>query len=226
MGYSHSYTLNDFNEKDQEALQHVLPVVEDIVRRHSDLLCLDEEQPGTTPIVTAEIIQFNGKGEEGHEPFVFEPRKGQFWTKTARKPYDQAVCEVLLVLNAYLPNLSIDSDGFSCELNNDGILPHLDGCWEEAVKSVKQYGIVYEPILVNRRDPYCDMELKLIDNTFIAPKSSTPDSDVGEESANITTAAVKPQEHVFCGICGHKDVHLYAHIREAHKLTPREYTSQ
>ena len=109
------------------------------------------------------MIRFNGIGEAGHETFLFHNRKKQdpegygdpcfAFCKTARKPYDIVVCEVLLVLKRYMPNLEVGSDGFSGYLEE----PKLDGLWPDAIENVRQYGINYQMEVTEEREPYCDM---------------------------------------------------------------------
>jgi hypothetical protein len=70
----------------------------------------DDSRP---PVVTAEEIRFNGIGELGHETFGFRtgaPDPFGF-CKTARKPYDDVVMRVLLVLACYRPGFELSSDG-------------------------------------------------------------------------------------------------------------------
>ena len=72
------------------------------------------------PLVSDTEIRFNGVGEQGHETFHFlapavgrpdSVRTFQF-CKTARKPYDQVVMQVLIVLKHYLGDaISVTSDG-------------------------------------------------------------------------------------------------------------------
>jgi len=71
-------------------------------------------------------IRFNGEGENGHETFdinrVYQPypeqpkpARGEGWfefTKTARKPYDAAVCACLMVFQHHFgKSYSVSSDG-------------------------------------------------------------------------------------------------------------------
>jgi hypothetical protein len=84
---------------------------------------LDDPKP---PHFGADSIRFNGEGENGHETFVIDrvyepyseqpkPSRGEGWiefTKTARKPYDAAVCACLIVFQHYLGKAySVRSDG-------------------------------------------------------------------------------------------------------------------
>jgi hypothetical protein len=70
------------------------------------------------------MIRFNGWGDNGHETFLItremsdysirDPESGESFDfcKTARKPYDVAVCLVLLSIARHAPkSFSISSDG-------------------------------------------------------------------------------------------------------------------
>jgi hypothetical protein len=76
---------------------------------------LAEEYNSTQPaLLSFDEIRFNGVDEEGHETFSIERdmNHGFNFCKTARKPYDLAVCLVLLVCNHHAPGtLDIGSDG-------------------------------------------------------------------------------------------------------------------
>jgi hypothetical protein len=65
------------------------------------------------PVATAEDVRFNGVGELGHETFGFRTGASDpfGFCKTARKPYDDVVMRVLLVLASYRPGFELSSDG-------------------------------------------------------------------------------------------------------------------
>jgi len=155
MGYTHYWNLDNWGDEDKAGYEEALPIIRDIVKRHSGTIKLNHDTD-KAPRVTKEFIQFNGRGDDGHETFVFSPsEKESMYTfcKTARKPYDQAVCECLLVLNAKCPNLEISSDGFSGYMED----PKLDGTWPEAMDAVTEYGLNYATVIVTERHPYCDL---------------------------------------------------------------------
>ncbi len=95
-------------------------------------------------------LTLNGVGEESHEDFIFpqntdpyslrHPHKdGYLWAfcKTARKPYDEVVCAILLVLKHHLgKQIRLASDG---ERNEDEWLPA-----EGLVKEVLGYEVIYQ----------------------------------------------------------------------------------
>jgi hypothetical protein len=76
------------------------------------------------PEVSNDMIRFNGVNNEGHETFIFFKKKPEvqafqtdskeyfYFCKTARKPYDLAVCLVLLSLANHAPkSVTLGSDG-------------------------------------------------------------------------------------------------------------------
>jgi hypothetical protein len=87
----------------------------------------DSDQP---PEFTDQVVRFNGVGDDGHETFevprALEPEPWQqsqrgLWfnfCKTARKPYDLAVCCCLIVLHRHFePRFVVTSDGDDDEAN-------------------------------------------------------------------------------------------------------------
>jgi hypothetical protein len=58
-------------------------------------------------------VDFNGLGEDAHEPFVFPGQPGFNFCKTAYKPYDEVVTACLIAARDYFPPsiLNISSDG-------------------------------------------------------------------------------------------------------------------
>jgi hypothetical protein len=88
---------------------------------------VQRESDGTTPpVFDRDAVRFNGEGDLGHETFhvprVYTPpdwqrehyRKGPWgdFCKTARKPYDLAVCACLIVLRHHLGGkFGVSSDG-------------------------------------------------------------------------------------------------------------------
>jgi hypothetical protein len=89
-------------------------------------LALEYDVPNSGPRVNGSVIQFNGVGEDGHETFIVSRKmpEAKPWMlshdlgesfdfcKTARKPYDLAVCLTLLACVRHAPNsVRISSDG-------------------------------------------------------------------------------------------------------------------
>ena len=133
MGYSHEY---GFKEPVAPFPEYVLADVRKIVDRYKDLIQFEDDDP-RPPVVTSEYIRFNGKGQAGYETLVIVPDETHF-CKTAYKPYDAAVCEVLLVLrHHYGDKFTLASDGFWVS-REDFKAKRLDGCWNQAFRNVKE----------------------------------------------------------------------------------------
>jgi hypothetical protein len=175
MGYTHYWYFTQFTEADAAGYAQALPVVKDIVRRHRDVLAYEWDQPERPPLVARRCIRLNGRNKDGHETFWFRPpildaKPGrrqravptEDFTKTAQKPYDLCVSELLLVLKAHLPHLEIDSDGFSAYLDEAerDSLAALDGTWAQAIENVKRYGVTVAVGIDVRRAPYCDLKVE------------------------------------------------------------------
>ena len=131
----------------------------DVVERYRDILCCDPDDPDSEPEVSQTQVWVNGKGEDGHETFAFHPDgRGFRFCKTARKPYDLPVCEMLLILKRFIPVLDLRSDGLCLRLEYDerrGVVEGLDGNWCRALFEVKRrYGISFDVKIVRKpREP-------------------------------------------------------------------------
>lgn len=164
MGFTHYFQ----SEKPVTGLQNALPTIEKILKKYKNLIQLESDD-NSLPECNKDLIFFNGIGDEGHETFVFSSGQSGFhFCKTNRKNYDIVVCEVLIALNFYCPELKIDSDGMSGTIPANGLLigqiverEDVDGSWDQAVKNVKEYGINYSIVCSNLRGKYFDWELKL-----------------------------------------------------------------
>ena len=84
------------------------------------------------PLVTDTVVRFNGVGENGHETFYFDVTDtyrgsdGQHFAfcKTARKPYDEVVMKVLIVLKYFL---------------GDSVIISSHGSFKEEWKNTRDY---------------------------------------------------------------------------------------
>lgn len=76
-------------------------------------------------------IIFNGVKDDAYETFILTQLNTGFnFCKTARKPYDLAVCVTLILASLYsedIPKSEIDSDGFK---DNGGSEPEWKVAWE------------------------------------------------------------------------------------------------
>lgn len=140
MGYTHYWRRS--KDLTQDQWERIAQETLDIIVRHCDkkriVLAWDydapvEPQPSLwggpkmlpkPPEVTPDIIRFNGWKDEGHETFYFtrvkpespswdpEAKESFDFCKTARKPYDLAVCLVLLSLIRHASDsVQVSSDG-------------------------------------------------------------------------------------------------------------------
>lgn len=76
-------------------------------------LCNGWGKRGTKPTITDTLVSFNGCEKNSHETCYISLDEGEFnFCKTARKPYDTAVCVCLLCFKHYFGNnMEIYSDG-------------------------------------------------------------------------------------------------------------------
>ena len=85
-----------------------------------------EGPDGDGPVViSTSHVDFNGIGDDAHEPFHFPGNPGFNFCKTEGKPYDAVVTGCLLVARDHFPQsvLAIDSDG-----------SWQRGAWQEGIK--------------------------------------------------------------------------------------------
>lgn len=110
MGYTHYWTLSRPMTPDEFAA--VAGDIAKIVAAAGVPLAseYDETDP---PQADAELIRWNGAGDDGHETFYLAPDSTGFsFCKTAAKPYDVAVTASLLALKDRLGDVvRVESDG-------------------------------------------------------------------------------------------------------------------
>lgn len=112
MGYTHYWKIKKtdadlFKEAVELFKDHLADIPSEIV------LCDGWGTAGTKPLISDDEISFNGEGELGHETCHIELGYQRFnFCKTARKPYDLAVCVCLLCFKAvYGDDMELESDG-------------------------------------------------------------------------------------------------------------------
>lgn len=151
MGYTHYWNIDD-NRVSEEGWLQALPLIAKIVKSHGKTLQYETDDR-RLPVVTNKLIRFNGVEDEGHETFLVQLGDSAF-CKTARKEYDLAVCECLLVLKYFIPDMHLGSDGFY------GVSPdELDGVWDDALKNIEsEFGLCFERKFEKRKDgSYIDL---------------------------------------------------------------------
>lgn len=146
MGYTHYWKrtktkLTEVNLIDLRGqLEITLDRYKNIIQYDSDIAQSPELYIDWKNMIVC--IRFNGINNNAHETFMINHENNNF-CKTARKPYDQAVCECLLIYHHY-KILSIDSDGFSNYTENkykvgDKMLDDdIDGKWFDALQYVNK----------------------------------------------------------------------------------------
>ncbi len=148
MGYTHYFHTYDKKRvrTTKASRDKVLPFLRDIVSRYEDILTGDGS--GETKILVIlnhEEILLNEIGDDSHETFWFPLRSLPHdftFCKTARKPYDAPVSEMLILLKHFFAEqLYVDSDG----LVGADYPPedrYVNDEWIEAAGQVKmRYGI-------------------------------------------------------------------------------------
>lgn len=144
MGYTHYWTIKGkIQHGDKETM---LTNMKKVVKKYNKILQLTYED-SHKPIVDDHSVQFNGIGDDSHEDFVLEFPDRDF-CKTARKPYDIAVCECLLIAKAhYDKHMELSSDGFWGD--------ELDESWPEAMKNVNAMGYNVKGMKINDSNKWC-----------------------------------------------------------------------
>jgi len=111
MGYTHYWSEKQKPKKiPAQAVKIIKEIVDEAYKEGIIQKDYNEKKP---PIVNEKEIIFNGVGEDGHETFYYSvnERDSFHFCKTARKPYDEVVMKVLIVLAKYLPAIRVYSDG-------------------------------------------------------------------------------------------------------------------
>ena len=145
MGYTHYWA-----RKNAEISDALWESFEDdcrkITARHEGILCYEFNSPTEKPSITTDHIRFNGIGPAGHETFLFErhfvPRRPGYidseifgFCKTARKPYDEVVVDILsCAKHRFGDIIGISSDG-----------------GDEAFKSFEEVAAKYDLINTNSK---------------------------------------------------------------------------
>lgn len=153
MGYTHYWKvkgelpLNAIND-----IKKIIPEYRDIIQF--------EEDDNSEPLISKELIHFNGIGEDGHETFCIQPNDEDF-CKTNEKPYDMPVCISLLILKHHLKeDMGLSSDGFWVT-KEDFIKRKLDGYWNKAIEYVKQkFGYEFELIPRIHKNKYYSFDIQ------------------------------------------------------------------
>jgi hypothetical protein len=155
MGYTHYYTqTRDFTAKEWSAIQLNTLAIEKYCREKHEIELRDSRGSNKPTRYAFDILSFNGIKKLSCEDFVLLRWPEDYlssmppvdlYCKTARKPYDLAVCLTLLRVLAIAP---------------DAIKISSDGCWDnedEWVPARKAYVELFE------EEPIC------FDPSFVPP---------------------------------------------------------
>lgn len=127
MGYTHYWTMNEGKKVSRKQLKEAIGVMAQIVSSKSRILA---GWDGTgKPIAEDGSINFNGIGDYNRcENFLIDTKwNGDFqFCKTARRPYDVVVVACLAVLNHFVKNVVVTSDGDTDE-------------WKEGIALAKKF---------------------------------------------------------------------------------------
>ena len=109
MGYTHYWTMRSLNDTEWALLSELTRAL--LARPDvAPLVCEEFDVPTKPPIVSENLIRFNGKGDAGHETlYLARPDDDWSFCKTARKPYDVAVVAFLCFLGHL--GCAVSSDG-------------------------------------------------------------------------------------------------------------------
>ena len=123
MGYTHYWTFKRGDVTPAELAERFAEASADARKLYNSLktgpdavkiVGWDRDKPKSRPVFNADLVQFNGLGDDGHESFSLarvDAADGDF-CKTARKPYDILVCATLLVFDHHFqPVFTAGTDG-------------------------------------------------------------------------------------------------------------------
>ncbi|KAI8238842.1 3-oxoacyl-[acyl-carrier-protein] reductase FabG [Colletotrichum sp. SAR 10_96] len=116
IAYTHSFKVGDWDVAEWQAIWPQLVDDARLVMEACDVILTGPTRMSgtiTPPVASAEDgIVFNGVGDYGHDAFVLSKQNSAGSVGTARKPYDLAVCCVLLRAYRLSPrNIKVDPDG-------------------------------------------------------------------------------------------------------------------
>lgn len=116
MGYTHYFRLRGKAPSKEQWEKILARVVDEVFEadKYEGILCEEYNKEDRPAVVNDQFITFNGKGDKGHETFYLSRLNQQDFDfcKTARKPYDYAVVDVLRIVKDEAPDwLELSSDG-------------------------------------------------------------------------------------------------------------------
>jgi hypothetical protein len=96
MGYTHYWNHNGISTTDWRILAEYAHSLIGMASEKGINLAVKFDEPEKLPEINEAWIRFNGIGEDGHETFYLTREPTEFdFCKTARKPYDWVVADLL-----------------------------------------------------------------------------------------------------------------------------------
>ena len=150
MGYTHYFSKLKFSKSGWKALCDSTSC---LLRSLPEKVKVKNDNGTDDPMVGA-VIRFNGVGFLKHETFLIKRTSREFeFCKTNRKPYDLAVCSVLILVSLYAEGGEISSDGLGETYTDSewkdawefvsGTIPEVTANLEETFKLFREWeGIV------------------------------------------------------------------------------------
>ena len=164
MGYTHYFRITD--ERAKEAMPKTAEIIKDIFKTFPEVSdCLKGGDGYEDPIINEVGIVFNGDAEkhEDYETFFIDVNNlDSHFCKTARQPYDLAVCLCLIALKDTLKAkcgfsfrglFSFKSDGYfmNSKKNNGEIIP-CEKNWAKARRLYNKYCRLHDMNIPNYRE--------------------------------------------------------------------------
>ena len=130
MGYTHYFQRPEKLAK--KTFKSFRNEVEEIITKSKVTIVGSMGKRGSDPIITDELVSFNGSGSNSHETlhiprvivegvdfYTKENNLAFQFCKTAEKPYDKVVVEVLKAFKRHFPKVILSSDGGSHIFNQE-----------------------------------------------------------------------------------------------------------
>lgn len=115
MGYTHYWTKsrNFTDEEWLDIMKGAADILSTAINSYGITLVYEYDQMSKKPLVSNEVIRFNGADEDGHETFYFDRCVNDFeFCKTNRNDYDAPVAAILMYVKHRVPEFSWRSDGW------------------------------------------------------------------------------------------------------------------
>ena len=143
MGYTSYWKKLKFSESGWKGLCDMAGC---LLRSLPENVKVENDYDPESPMIDMEggKIRFNGVGDLSHETFLLERKSRDFeFCKTNRKPYDLAVCGVLILTSLYADGGEISSDGLG--------ETYTDSEWKDAWKHLSS---VVPSVAVNLEETF------------------------------------------------------------------------